>query len=794
MRWWSAAFALTTGACILAAWPLALNPPPFTLHGYYIRLPVYAVLSGLAVVGITTRWLALPKWLIGCLAAYGLLLLAQFAVPGWRLLSIVEAACFPLLALGIAYLDDRDEGKIAAALALCWCLQVGYGTLAVVTEETVIGTCGNRNWFATCVLATAPWAGYMLRTLPRGLRWSGWCVISCGSLMMLRLADSRAALLALLAALGALALGKLPLRARWGAGTMVVIVALAAGTQLVPKLAKQDMRPALWQTAAHMVADHPLLGVGVGRYELHAPQQTLKTDYQLRYDAADVTRHPHNETLNIAATRGIPAAVLWLILCVSVVACIADPNPIRKLAFVSCVALLVHGQLDRIQAIAPTDLIAFTCIGLCWRRFANSAKPQALAWVEDYRLLSTCLGLCLLASVGLLSHRVLSTGTATLRAKLYQKSGQAHEAIREFRSAFAEDPTNHNLLYEGGALAMQQRDPDLAMPLLLQCERLAPDFAHLQRYLGLAFMMSGDPLSARPHYQRETELYPWMLSGWQERYWNAHACGETAELHDVSERLRELYAYRGKFWWPDRKKSLELWAVALNSGDAKAAAQAMRDWPPLHQKARPERFADPALGRLLSDLRPSTELAHGGFHEIDAEWWLALLARARNIRSTDTTNDLHQLLAQCTVTEQDTRAPDQMVNGAGPAESCAVFAIWMLADAPPLLVAGDGWLGWLREDHMLVIEHGGAGWDVRPESAEFAPEFPANLLLLPQSFFLRNLLLFTIQKARAPTLFPTPFAGELEPGKAWLETEQSWQSERPFEGVYLPPFEALLTR
>ena len=120
MRWWSAAFALTTGACILAAWPLALNPPPFTLHGYYIRLPVYAVLSGLAVVGITTRWLALPKWLIGCLAAYGLLLLAQFAVPGWRLLSIVEAACFPLLALGIAYLDDRDEGKIAAALALCW--------------------------------------------------------------------------------------------------------------------------------------------------------------------------------------------------------------------------------------------------------------------------------------------------------------------------------------------------------------------------------------------------------------------------------------------------------------------------------------------------------------------------------------------------------------------------------------------------------------------------------------------------------------------------------------------------
>ena len=74
------------------------------------------------------------------------------------------------------------------------------------------------------------------------------------------------------------------------------------------------------------------------------PQQTLKTDYQLRYDAADVTRHPHNETLNIAATRGIPAAVLWLILCVSVVACIADPNPIRKLAFVSCVALLVHGS------------------------------------------------------------------------------------------------------------------------------------------------------------------------------------------------------------------------------------------------------------------------------------------------------------------------------------------------------------------------------------------------------------------------------------------------------------------
>ncbi len=67
------------------------------------------------------------------------------------------------------------------------------------------------------------------------------------------------------------------------------------------------MRFALLQTAGRMVADHPVLGVGLGAYA-HANR-----DYNPALGAYDT----HNTYVNIAAETGLPGLILFLAMMVS---------------------------------------------------------------------------------------------------------------------------------------------------------------------------------------------------------------------------------------------------------------------------------------------------------------------------------------------------------------------------------------------------------------------------------------------------------------------------------------------
>jgi O-antigen ligase len=73
-------------------------------------------------------------------------------------------------------------------------------------------------------------------------------------------------------------------------------------------------RFAVLRTATHIIQDHPVLGVGLGAYELA----------NARYNPALGTLDTHNTYLNVLAETGVPGLVLFLALAVSVLRTVRD--------------------------------------------------------------------------------------------------------------------------------------------------------------------------------------------------------------------------------------------------------------------------------------------------------------------------------------------------------------------------------------------------------------------------------------------------------------------------------------
>ncbi len=69
-------------------------------------------------------------------------------------------------------------------------------------------------------------------------------------------------------------------------------------------LQNQD-RINLWKTSVRMIADHPITGIGPGRFGSAFFAYKVPGEY-------DATGHAHNDYLNLAAQSGVPAILAWI--------------------------------------------------------------------------------------------------------------------------------------------------------------------------------------------------------------------------------------------------------------------------------------------------------------------------------------------------------------------------------------------------------------------------------------------------------------------------------------------------
>lgn len=121
-----------------------------------------------------------------------------------------------------------------------------------------------------------------------------------------------AVVVALVALRSDLRLGwKLPLAL---AGGLALMVALAAGTGYLDVEVFSEARKSLgyrweyWQATLAMLRDYPLTGCGPGNF------QTFYAGYKLP-QSSEMVADPHNFALEIAATAGWPALLIWLAAC-----------------------------------------------------------------------------------------------------------------------------------------------------------------------------------------------------------------------------------------------------------------------------------------------------------------------------------------------------------------------------------------------------------------------------------------------------------------------------------------------
>ena len=208
---------------------------------------------------------------------------------------------------------------------------------------------------------------------------------------------SRGGLLAIAGALAMMALWRPFRRVALVAGLVIVPFAVAGASPLgdvrvvdtvterissVEYSAQQNQRLDIWAATPEIIADHPLLGVGIGQYPSVAPRYGLAGTFEETYE------HAHNIPLTIGAELGLIglAALAWL--AVSLVQLLLRAYRVtsgidRGLVLAIAAALLalsMQGMVDytlRLNLIVATVLVLAGCAVVLSRTRAGSRDAPA---------------------------------------------------------------------------------------------------------------------------------------------------------------------------------------------------------------------------------------------------------------------------------------------------------------------------------------------------------------------------------------------------------------------------------
>jgi O-antigen ligase len=322
----------------------------------------------LGVMALVATWMGMPivrrtpldEALLVLLLALGVSTLAGgFDAPGWTRPWVVVS----YFAVYWWIEDARTAERFVRGLVMASCVVAVYAIVQHYTgadwyreilgrrravHPRIEGAHGYasvgffRNYLTFAHVLIIP-LGFALVSRERWMR--------LGAVPLLALAlvfsTARGAWIAALAmALGALVAGR-------GAATRILVlvgvgvfaVAMSPGLrqQILPALTSAEMntgRLEIWRANLDIVHDHPILGLGFGRY------QRAARPYYLRHPDADRRSHAHNNFLQIAAEAGLVGLAAFMLVFatmlrfgVEAVRRCRDPN-VRAVALGGCLAIV----------------------------------------------------------------------------------------------------------------------------------------------------------------------------------------------------------------------------------------------------------------------------------------------------------------------------------------------------------------------------------------------------------------------------------------------------------------------
>lgn len=309
------------------------------------------------------------------------------------------------------------------------------------------------------------------------------------------------------------------------AGTAVVAVAAAFGDR------NGVARISFWQTSLRMGADAPLLGQGVGRYEpryrlMRAPEEVTALGATPRDLPVDTS---HNFLMDLLATAGVPAALLWFVV------------------LVGTGLLLRRGWLSQDGSTRIRFLTLAASLGAHSVQAAISVPIVTTVYLGWF-----LIGLTLAASL-LLERNTNATGRAGRRGRHGTRGGRGRKRSQGVDRADVVSGIVAGALVLAVAVpalnvwqtsrdlgpaanAISREATDAALPFALSANERSPWWPEPWHLTSQAAIGEGDVALAREAAERAIEIDPLDRRG---RYLLIEV-DESEGLEGVGEQLRQL--------------------------------------------------------------------------------------------------------------------------------------------------------------------------------------------------------------------------------------------------------------
>lgn len=467
-----------------------------------------------------------------------------------------------------------------------WHMNMAHSLLQCARNSEVVGLAGNRNWNASLMIVSTIFTCFILygitqkvlsRIVNNGKFSSN--VLSSPSTKYIQIftsciipilpasyvvykCEARGAILGLMVTAFFFVILNLPAKhyktglrlVLYAAIIIVVLLALFRGP--VANAVNSDIRLPLWKGCMKMIADHPVIGIGSGRFESSfAPYRPM--DYFLRGVAAVRTNHPHNTPMYILACFGIFGflawLLIWLIPIVKFMFKYQQHSLIGRIIFHSYLLIFIHGLFDLVLFEWPTVIIGAFLLGLLWSEASLIAPTTVADDLNRLRRTSPTIGrftpAWLAYSLVVCACFILFLTIATLRSdflssyyhrtgEFYESKGQQDLALHYFDKALDYKTVPKHVYKAAISALIQHKNPEMSLAYFaLFNETPSKNFAHNQGFIAMCLRRMGLTSQALPYLEQEVRNYPLLAGAW----YNLALAQRELKLPQADASMRNAY-------------------------------------------------------------------------------------------------------------------------------------------------------------------------------------------------------------------------------------------------------------
>lgn len=299
------------------------------------------------------------------------------------------------------------------------------------------------------------------------------------------------------------------------------------------------VRLSLARNTITMITDHPLLGVGVGRWGTVYPLYHRRAAIDPLFSLENQPERAENDWLEIAAECGVPAALALVALIVG-----GAWRALRQHDFAaaaSCVAVTLHALLAFPLHSPASAAIALYAVGLGWGTgpMAGPGGPPALARRGRWSRVSSPI---LVSVSGLAAFCGLAVGVLTITAQAMTLRASANpDALAPSLIRRIAPWARREIGLTAAAAATRERDPLRSLQFLEPALAVNPNNLNLLLTTSGRRLKAGDAAGAVSLARRAIAIDPTLGRGWLLLAMAHDAVGNRAEAASACREALRYY-------------------------------------------------------------------------------------------------------------------------------------------------------------------------------------------------------------------------------------------------------------